>query len=142
MADNASDNRQAATSQRERVGGKFKTKQGANTVHAYRYKHDAGKKNDGKIRTELTRNHCASTECAEQPYSHWPSVPAVIVPGAAAAGSTHTLFRVLFYYKEMVWSLLYVVPLAASNVSLLHSPPLHCLEPPAAPLPGSPRAAH
>lgn len=27
MADNASDNRQAATSQRERVGGKFKTKQ-------------------------------------------------------------------------------------------------------------------
>lgn len=33
------------------------------------------------------------------------------------------------------------VPLAASNVLLLYLAPLHCLEPPAAPLPGSPRAA-
>lgn len=33
-------------------------------------------------------------------------------------------------------------PLAANNVLLCHLPPLHCLELPAAPLQGSPRASH
>lgn len=95
--------------------------------------------NNGVSTTILTQNHCGSADCYnEQPHSHWLSVPAVIVLGAATTRSNG---------NEFIWVMVYCqyvnfIPLVMDNWLLYHLPPPRCLELLAAPPPGSPGAAH
>lgn len=92
---NASDNRQPATSQRQRDRRNHRTKRkmqhASACIKEIRWSWYQG--NDGISGPILTPSRCASADCyGEQPHSHWPSVPAVSVLGAATTGKNDNWF--------------------------------------------------